>query len=203
MAEMFKIWHGSQRWEGRPEIRPARKGMYEHGPGIYCTTSLSRASKYARGPGRIVRFSVDSSIQWLQGTNLDVADVMSFLKQSRYVRGKVKLARDIEEVLGARGRAVGDGKMPAEFLVNLAVDGNCLSGQGAPELAEYLVSKGVGGSLYRLSAVEDWVVLFDPSKIVDWEVLRAADIDHEADALEPVSRQLEEAAVRRSAFEPK
>jgi hypothetical protein len=45
---LINLWHGGRRWQGNPEVRESVKGRYEAGPGLYMTTSLMTASRYAR-----------------------------------------------------------------------------------------------------------------------------------------------------------
>jgi hypothetical protein len=183
------IWHGSRRWDGRPEIRPTKKGQYECGPGIYCTTNLNTAAKYSKGGGRIVRFTLDPEITWLEDAKVPFEDVVSFVEGSKHLHKRRILATDIRDVFDRREQVRTSGQMPLSYLVNLAISNECLSGHGGPELAEYLVDNGVQGSLYRKSANDDWVVIFDPRAIKTYELLSAKDIDWKQDQLASVADQ--------------
>jgi hypothetical protein len=185
------IWHGSRRWDGSPEIRPTKKGQYECGPGIYCTTNLNTASKYSKGGGRIIRFTLDSEITWLEDASLPFDDVLAFVEGSRHIHKRRILAADIRDVFDRRDQVRTSGMMPLSYLVNLAINNECLSGNGGPELAEYLVDNGVQASLYHRSANDDWVVIFDPRAITNVELLSTKDIDWKEDQLPLVTEQLE------------
>lgn len=184
------IWHGSRRWEGRPEIRPTKKGQYECGPGIYCTTNLNTAAKYSKGGGRIVRFGLDPEITWLEDASVPFDDVLSFVESTRHLHKRRILAADIRRVFDERDQVRTSGMIPLSYLVNLAINNECLSGNGGPELAEYLVDNDVQASLYRKSSVDDWVVIFDPRAIKSVELLSAKDIDWSRDQLASVGEQL-------------
>lgn len=186
----LKVWHGSQRWSGTPEIRPSRKGSYECGPGIYCTTSLGTAAKYARGGGRVVRFHIDPGIAWLEDAKMPFDEVMRFVESSTRLRKKRVLARDLESCYDRRDHLHFEGLVPVSFLVNLAVNNDCLSGQGSRELANWLADNGIQASLVKNSG-EDWVVVIDPRIIVGHDVLSAKDIDWTADQLPRIDDQLE------------
>ncbi len=184
------IWHGSRRWEGRPEIRPTKKGQYECGPGIYCTTNLNTAVKYSKGGGRIVRFGLDPDIAWLEDAKAPFDDVLSFVEGTKHLHKRRILADDIRDVFDRREQVRTSGMMPLSYLVNLAISNECLSGHGGPELAEYLVDNGVQASLYRKSSVDDWVVIFDPRAIRSVELLTSKEIDWKQDQLPSVPDQL-------------
>lgn len=182
-------WHGSHRWEGRPEIRDCKKGNYEHGPGIYNTTRLSTASRYAKGGGRILRVEMFADIGWLEDARLPIDQVIGFVRNSSRIRKKKVLEADILQCLGRREGMIDTGLMPANFLVNLAVNNECLSGAGGPELAEFLAGNGIHASLHSKSS-EDWIVVFDPEAITNVEVLSAKDIDWANDAVPGVKEQI-------------
>lgn len=187
----IKIWHGSRRWEGRPEIRPTKKGQYECGPGIYGTTNLNTASKYSKGGGRILRITLDVDVNWLEDVKVPFDDVLSFVENSKHIHKRRILAEDLRNVFDRRDHIRMSGMLPLPYLVNLAVNNECLSGKGAPELAEYLSACGAQASLYRKAVNDDWVIIFDPMVIKEVEILSSNDIDWTEDRLLPVLEQIE------------
>ncbi|NTF17329.1 hypothetical protein G6L37_02635 [Agrobacterium rubi] len=190
MSEI-KLWHGSRRWEGYPEIRPGKKGQYECGPGIYCTTNLNTASKYSKGGGRIMRFTLDAELGWLEDVRVPLDDALTFLQGSRLHKKRI-LAQDVAATFDRNEHVRDSGMLPLTYVVNLAIYHECLSGAGGPELAEWLVDNGAQASLYRMSGKEDWVVIFDPLVIKDFEILSSKDIDWKEDMLPSVAEQLAE-----------
>jgi hypothetical protein len=186
------MWHGSRRWEGHPEIRAAKKGQYECGPGIYCTTSLNTASKYSRGGGRIMRFTLDPDTTWLEDVKVPFEDAVSFIEGSRHIHKRRILADDIRLVFDRREHVRTSGMIPLHYVVNLAINHECLSGQAAPEMAAWLAENGAQASLYKRSVNDDWVVVFDPRVIQSFEILSSKDIDWQQDQLPSVTEQLAE-----------
>lgn len=186
----IKAWHGSQRWTGWPELRPCKKGQYECGPGIYCTTNLNTARRYSKGAGRIVEFTLSPDIRFLEDIKIPHEEALAFVKQSHHIRKKPALTKDLIQVFDRRESVRSSGLMPLSYLVNLAVNNESLSGLGGPELAEYLVSKGAQASLYHKSSDDDWVILFDLKALLAHEPKEAGNIDWTRDQLAPVKEQL-------------
>ncbi len=184
-------WHGGHKWEGSPEIRPSKKGQYECGPGIYSTTNLSTASRYAKGGGRIIQFTIDPEVTWLEDVKIPFDDALAFIKSSHHIGKRRILQNDLQRSYELRDHIRFSGMLPLTILVNLAVNNNCLSGKASPELAEFLSSKGAQASLHRSSGNEDWVIIFDPKAITSYDIKSAKDIDWTEDRLPSISDQLE------------
>lgn len=187
---MIKIWHGSHRWEGPPEIRPLKTGKYEFGPGIYTTTNLSRAARYAKGGGKVVQFEIDPDVKWLSGAEIPFDDMISFVENSCHIRKKRILVKDIKECWDAKDRESSNGMIPMSFLVNLGVNNECFSGKGGIEVAEFLADNDVQADLCRRTGDEEWVVIFDPEVIKSHKVLSAKDLDWDQDFLPSIMDQI-------------
>lgn len=184
-------WHGGHKWEGKPEIRTSKKGQYECGPGIYSTTSLNTASKYSKGGGRIIQFTIDPDITWLEDVKIPFDEATYFVRSSRYIGRRGILLDDLTLRFERRDQEHFKGMLPLAFLVNLAVNNHCLGGKGSPELAEFLVSNGAQASLHRSSVNDDWVIIFDPKAITNVEIKKAKDINWQEDQLLPIVDQIE------------
>lgn len=183
-------WHGGHKWEGSPEIRPSKKGQYECGPGIYSTTNLNTASRYSKGGGRIIQFTIDPDITWLEDVKIPFDEAMTFVKKSDHIGKRRILHDDLQRSYELRDHIRFEGMLPLSILVNLAVNNNCLSGKASPELAEFLTAKGAQASLHR-SGDEDWVIIFDPKAITNYDIKSSKDIDWREDRLPSISTQLE------------
>jgi GNAT superfamily N-acetyltransferase len=170
-AAPLVLYHGSQRWEGPPQIVAHRKGHAEHGPGIYLTTSWSRARLYAMGGGAVYRMELDPALGWLEEARLPLPAT------TVWIRGLSRL-RDREDILHTleRGAARAGGPFPASLLVNAFVKADVASGQHGPALAAFLSRRGIDASLKHKEG-EDWVVLFNPAKVQKVERLSPKQVD--------------------------
>lgn len=186
----IKLWHGSQRWDGFPEIRPSKKGQYEGGPGIYATTSLHTARKHSKGGGSIIEFTLSPDTKWLEDVSVPHEEVIAWVKQANHLHKKRILANDIISIFDKREQVRTSGMLPLAYLVNLAVNNECLSGLAAPEMAEFLASKGAQASLCRESSNDDWVVIFDPKILISFTPKKSKDIDWMNDRLDSVKEQI-------------
>lgn len=167
----IRLWHGSQRWEGKPHIRPSRPGCYECGPGLYLTTSLNTAGKYSKGAGKAVLMELDPDLRLLEDAFLTEDEMLGAIRSLPRVRNRAAVLADIR---WASERM--DGKpLPASTLVNVCVNNNALPGESGPALAAWLTEKGIDASLGKDSANEQWIVLFNPAKIRNAAPMKAAD----------------------------
>jgi hypothetical protein len=186
----IKLWHGSQRWDGWPEIRASKKGQYEGGPGIYCTTSLQTARRHSKGGGSIIEFTLSPDTTWLEDIKIPHEEAVAWVKQAKHLHKKRVLANDVIAVFDRREQVRTSGMMPLTYLVNLAVNHECLSGLAAPEMAEFLVSKGAQASLCRETSNDDWVVIFDPKALISFVPKKSSDIDWTQDRVDSVKQQI-------------
>lgn len=184
-------WHGGHKWEGSPEIRASKKGQYECGPGIYSTTNLSTASRYAKGGGRIIQFTIEPGVTWLESAKIPFDDAIAFVNSSRHIGKRRILQDDLHRSYELRDHIRFSGMLPLTVLVNLAVNNHCLSGKASLELAEFLSANGAQASLHHSSGDEDWVIIFDPKVITNYDIKSSKDIDWREDRLPSISAQLE------------
>lgn len=161
------VYTGTQVWEGRPYIKESRKGHSEHGPGLYFTTKLQTARKYAKGRGTVLRVEIDPRFTWLEDAKIPLVMAMGWVTERRGLRHKSEirndLARNAERTGGLRS-----GMIAANVLVNLMVNYDAITGAHGPALAEFLASLGIGASHTPMSGNEEWVILFDPTKVLSW-----------------------------------
>lgn len=166
------VYTGTQVWEGRPEIRASRKGRTEHGPGLYFTTSLQTARKYAKGRGTVLRVEIDPSFTWLEDAIAPTELLVRWVRAQRGLRHKQEIISDISGNATRTFDRISTSRELNSYvsvLVNLMVNYEALSGAHGPALAEFLANLGIGASHVRASGGnEDWVVLFDPTKVISW-----------------------------------
>jgi hypothetical protein len=170
----FKFWHGAQKWEGRPSIRPCRAGGHEDGPGLYLTNDLDRAKRYARGAGCLVEMTLAADTRWLEAARLPVDELKAFVTGTAGLRRKERLLDDLDRASRREGPLVS-----VSCLVNLCVNHEALQGLHGPQLAQWLTEHGVDASHNR-HGNESWIVVFNPAKIQRAQVHRVATVDPQA-----------------------
>ncbi len=165
----LKFWHGAQRWSGRAELRPSRPKCYECGPGLYLSNRHATARKYAKGGGQTVLVELSPDVVRLEDCRLTLEEMLEGLASLPRVKGR----KHIEEGLRKSSQRHGGGPMPAEYLMNYCVNYESLGGESGPALARWYASKGIDLSVYSRPGGEDWVVVFNPAKVVRAQVLKA------------------------------
>ncbi|NBU17462.1 MAG: hypothetical protein EBS48_10745, partial [Actinobacteria bacterium] len=169
-AAPLVLYHGAQRWEGPPSIVAHRKGHAEHGAGIYLTTSWERAASYAKGGGSVYRFEMSPDMRWLEDARLPAADTVRWVKSLPRLKRKADIVASLERTAGRVGPSI-----PAEGLVAAFVNFGASAGQHGTSLAEYLVAHGIDASHVQPTMNEDWVVVFNPAKVLRVTRLAAKD----------------------------
>lgn len=158
------LWHGSRRWNGRPEVRGSTKGRAEHGPGLYLTTNLETAWKYAKGGGRLYLFELKDDTRFISGAKIPLHEMLAFVHDLGRVPKRTQVLSDLKRQENRFQRDL----VPASILVNVLVNADALSGDNGPLLAKLLVGHGIDGDCVKQSG-EDWVVLWNPEKVVRYE----------------------------------
>jgi hypothetical protein len=196
----FQIWHGSRRWEGDPEIRPAKNGRGESGAGIYGSTHFETCANYSKGGGKVQLLTIQRS-RVLENSCLPLEVVIDFIKRFVPKHLKAALISDCEE--GAervRDRVLlhndpvgpqseGTTWLPAQNLRNLIINYDLISGVRGVNLARFYAEQGIGLSLDKggTKAGEKWLVVYDPQLIVSSKghtYESALEIGHELSAPE-------------------
>jgi hypothetical protein len=181
---MMEFWHGGRRWNERPAVQAPKQGRYECGPGIYLTNQYERAKhKYARGNGVTTLVSLRDGISWLERKALPLQDVQEYIRQTRGFRKRDVMLNEVADSAKRLGRDM----LPAEFLVNLCVYHDVLSGNQGLNLAAWLVEQGIDASLHTVNAVEQWVIVFNPAIIERYRTVPAAQVSLERYSLPLVS----------------
>jgi len=170
----ISVYTGTRVWQGRPKIGPARKTRVEFGPGLYFTTSRETARTYAKGQRTVLRVELDPSIVWLEDAIVPTDAVFRWVQAQRGLRKRKEIVRDLFKNDLRTAPRIGGGNVQAMVLVNLMVNYNAITGPHGPALAEFLVSLGIGASHVSRYG-EDWVVVFDPSKVLSWREVDVSD----------------------------
>lgn len=164
----IRLYHGARSWDGPPEVQRGRAKRTEHGPGIYLTTSLATAKKYAKGGGRVKLVTISSGLRLLDDAKIKASEAIDFVRTQLRKKRK-EIIEDIERHAGR----IGKDTISLAVIVTLAVNHDALVGDASPALARFLVSRGVDATVVTQSSPtggdEDWLVLFNPEKIVSIE----------------------------------
>ena len=170
MQPPLVLYTGTPAWVGPPEVRPVRKGRAEHGPGIYLTNRLETARKYAGGARTVLRVEVEPPSLWLEDAVVPTDVLVGWVMDRRGLRKKREIVDDL--VTRGRGRLPSGQSYPF-VLLNLLVNHGVVTGEHGPAIARFLSSLGISASHVERGGDEDWVVLFDPSKVRRWERVAA------------------------------
>ena len=166
----IKVWHGSKRWEGSPEVRGHKKGRYEAGPGIYTTTSYATAKKYAKGGGALMLLTLDPNLRLANTVNIPLAEMLNFLKNTR-MKAKKEIAADLTR----HAERMNKNEISANILINLIVNWDAGAGEAGRALAYFLVTHGVDAEIDRKSG-EDWIVVINPKIIKSYKKVSSSEI---------------------------
>lgn len=169
-SKFVTLYTGTKMWVGKPYIGPAVKGHVEHGPGIYFTTHLATARRYAGGARTVLRVEVDPNLTWLEDVKVPLSVLTDWVQNQPGLRKKKEILSDLR-TRNPQGRVAA--------LVNLMHYYGAITGDQGPALAEFLVRLGISASHVPASGTEEWVVLFDPAKVLSWRKVDANETEWE------------------------
>ncbi len=161
------LYHGTRHWDGPPTVHPSKRGRAEHGPGIYLTTAYATARKYSNGGGVVLRVRVDGALTWLEDATVPLVEAVTLartLRGNAVARGRI--IDDLNRAAARMALRLGGATLPANTLVNLAVNTDFLTGDNGPRIAAWLTAHGIDASLVNAAHNEDWVVVFNPAKVL-------------------------------------
>lgn len=196
--DTFQIWHGSRRWDGAPEIRPAKEGRAEWGAGIYGTTHFETTAKYTKGGGKTQLLTIQAT-HVLEKTCFPVELAIDFIKrnvpkakQSSLIEDCISISERMKGSILTSRSCIGDARpdiawFPADCLRNLMVNAGMSSGTRGVATAKFFADLGIGISIDGGGSHfgEKWIVVYDPQLIVSWKAHTyesAKEIGHELPA---------------------
>lgn len=160
----FQMYHGGNRWETSPEIRPSKGGRYEGGVGIYFTNNYETARKYAKG-GKVVQLvNIKSNFRRLKDVHVELTEMIDFLKNLRGMKRRNEVMSDLKRFSDRTGKT----KFSLEILNNLIVNHEAGAGDVGVEIARWFVQNGADASVQDQSGDEQWLIVFNPKIIVNY-----------------------------------
>lgn len=186
-----ELWHGAGRsWDGFPEVRNSRPKAYEYGPGIYMTTHLETAQKYARGGGSLIAMTLRNP-RLMGDETVPLDEALEFVATCPDLRKRPAIAAGLRRVAPRFG-----GRVKLDHLVVQCVNNDALSGAAGPAVAAWIVAHGVDACVVSRSGQEDWLVVFNPAIIAAHRKVPAHSLDVATADRAQVHAQLEQARQR-------
>lgn len=165
-------YHGGQRWEGSPELRPSKSAkVAAHGPGLYLTTNRRTAERYGKGGGVVLRLELSPDLRLVDDVELELAALVAFVKGVERMRHKQEIIDDLHRYAERRGRS----QIPADVLGNLMNHYGVAFGKPGDALARFYLAHGIDGAKVErvffsgMEPDETWLVLFNMDKILKHE----------------------------------
>ena len=174
LNEDLTLWHGGRDLESSyHEVRSHKGGRWEHGPGLYLTTSYSTAARYAKGGGKLYKVTV--------GDGTDIADVtISVEDATAFVNRYVKASKRKEMLADLRNnmsRRQSD-RINAEALVNLCLNCDAIQNTKTGDLRQFLIGQGADYAKVRNygGSNENVLVVINPKIIKRVEIVSASTV---------------------------
>jgi hypothetical protein len=169
------LWHGGRDVEySYDEVRSHKGGRWEHGPGLYLTTSYTTASKYAKGGGKLYKVTVNLTGNEMDDVVIPFDDMADFVK--RFVVGS-KRPDMITDLKNNMARTKTDG-VRAAVLVNLCLNYGAIQNTKTSVLRQFLIDHGVDYSVVNNygGSHETVVVVINPKIIKKVEIIPASTV---------------------------
>lgn len=180
-TDTLTLYHGGRGLEygGYREVVPNAKGRWEHGPGLYLTTSYQRAQSYAKGGRKVYKVTISKGND-IRRALLPLQAVKDFVNQHVVKSKRQSFMDDIERIINQRKLV---DQFPATSFVTLLINDDAMNSSKTPILNNFLVDNGIdysivnnyGGSgetvvaLFNRSLIKNAVAV-GKEKITDYEV---------------------------------
>lgn len=176
-ARFVRVYHGGAniRFPSDLRVQKPRKGRFESGVGINCTTSYETARSYGRYVGLFHLEPPTLS----DAVEISEEETVAFLEKWIGATSRNKILADLE-----RARRRGRSTIYASTLLNLFVN-NEVGGKNGMYLNDFLVEHGVDASLSTNCRgvggdYEDWLVIHNPRVVKKITQIRTADVPKNA-----------------------
>jgi hypothetical protein len=172
------FYHGARRWDPPPRIPEARSQKdAEYGPGLYLTSGMGTARKYAKGGGIVLRFEIDPNLSLLDNAHISAAEMRRFLHDIPRLRKRSAIEADIAKVV----RRVDKDVISAATLVNLMRTQGVAYGAPGAALVQFYQAHGIDADVVTgqgLAGDEHWLILYNLDKIRGYERVLPTDNSH-------------------------
>ena len=173
-ANTMSLWHGGRGLEySYSEMRPHKKGQWEHGPGLYLTTHYDTAAQYAKGGGSVYSVTIKYGTE-ISSVSISLEKAIEFVKRNSIQKFQKEIIADLNNV-DNRNKT---GNIPIGTLVNLCLNYDALSTKNTINLRKFLVENGVDYEISRGygGRNETIVIVFNPKIIQNVKVVRAPEV---------------------------
>lgn len=164
------MWHGGSL-SYKPSKYTGCKGKWEHGPGLYLSTSYEVARKYAKGGKKtsLITFQLGNEIR---NQVLPLNAVVQFIQQYVKVAFRKPLINEITM------KWQNNQSVPAYVLVNLLINDEALPTRRTVELNQFLVEHGIDYILIpNFGGSSTAVVLLNFELIQQVKVISAKEVE--------------------------
>lgn len=166
--ETMFFWHGGDLTEYN-EIIAQKSGRYEYGAGLYLTTELRVATKYAKGSRKLYLVEVENGIE-ISNAVIPVEKVHAFIDS--YVIGSKR-----KEIKNRLEKYTNDGQVKANVLNNIILNEKAIQSTKTYHLREFYVQNGIDYEIVHNAYGwgETMMVLYNMKKIVSKKIVSEKD----------------------------
>jgi hypothetical protein len=159
LPNTITVWHGGNL-DSYDEAISHKKGRFEYGAGLYCTSHYGTAQRYSKGSRKLYQIVIEKGID-LSEVMIDILAVKKFI--SEYVIGSKR-----KDILGIIERREKDGKVEAFIFNNILINHDAIKPTNTKALREFLTRQGIDYCLVpnAFGWGEMMVVLYNMRKIV-------------------------------------
>lgn len=165
----MKFYHGGNL-DLNVEYVPNKKGRYEYGVGLYLTTHLETAMKYAKGSRKLYEVKIKKGTK-INDVNIPIESVIEFIK-SNVIKSKQK------EIVNRISKYIDNGKVNANRINVIILNEDGIKPNNMNSLREFLINNGVDYAIEynTFGWGETMVILFNMKKIVEYKQINPKDL---------------------------
>lgn len=176
------LWHGGRDLEYDYKKSLPAKGLWEHGPGLYLTTSYLRAKQYAKGGGTTYHVSVEEGID-IENVKIPIEKVADFISENVIKSKRTELLEDVHSNMK---RMNSTSHIKAEYFLNLCINLEAIKKSNTAKLCDFLVESGAdyGFTKNYGGSDETVMVVYNREKIKAVKKVAAKDVQLDSYTLE-------------------